>query len=139
SSLLGQVRGHGIARRFESRLLSADARMVPVELSAALLTEGDQECIGFTIHQEPDPAGRVLADEAESLSRAVEQLSARVGSAPLPELLRLAANLMERHFISVALERMEGNATAAAAMLGVSPLRLDLPPPDTGHPAAEGM
>ncbi|RYF39272.1 MAG: transcriptional regulator PpsR [Comamonadaceae bacterium] len=138
SSLLGQVRGHGIARRFESRLLSADARMVPVELSAALLTEGDQECIGFTIHQEPDPAGRVLAAEADTLSRAVEQLSARVGSAPLPELLRLAANLMERHFISVALERTEGNPTAAAAMLGVSPLRLDLPPPDTGHPAAEG-
>ena len=136
ASLLAQVRRQGIARRFESRLLSADARMSPVELSAALLTEGDQECIGFTIHQEAQRPGRAEG-ETETLALALEQVSARVGSAPLPELLRLAANLLERHFISMALERTEGDATKAAGLLGVSTHRIDMPPGGPGAAATE--
>ncbi len=134
ANLLAQVRRQGIARRFESRLLSADATMTPVELSAALLTEGDQECIGFTIHQEPQPLARTAA-AGETLALTLEKLSLSVGSAPLPELLRLAANLLERHFIAVALERTEGDATSAASLLGVSPQRIDMPP--AGHGAAD--
>jgi transcriptional regulator PpsR len=127
ANLLAQVRRQGIARRFESHLLSTDARMSAVKLSAALLTEGDQECIGFTIHQEAQPAARAEGGN-DTLALAMEQLSARVGSSPMPELLRLAAHLLERHFISVALDRTEGDAAAAAGLLGVPVETIDMPP-----------
>lgn len=55
AAVLHQVRRQGIARRISSRLMSTDASVTEVEISAALLTEGDQECIGFTIHGVPVP------------------------------------------------------------------------------------
>ncbi len=126
ATLLGQVRGQGIARRLSTRLLAHDAQITQVEISAALLTEGDQECIGFTIHVAPMLA--VMPPQTNlNLQEAVEQLSLRIGSAPLPELLRLAGSLLERHFVQVALNRSGDDPVAAAGLLGVSPDRLDLP------------
>lgn len=121
SQLLGQVRHIGVARGVASRLLSADAQISQVEVSAALLTEGDQECIGFTIHfVHPAPM-----DADDALRKTVELLSAQVGQAPLPELLRQAALLLERHFIRVALERSHDDSNAAAQLLGIPSQRLD--------------
>ena len=132
ATLLGQVRGQGIARRLSTRLLAHDAQITQVEISAALLTEGDQECIGFTIHVAPMLA--VMPPQTNlNLQEAVEQLSLRIGSAPLPELLRLAGSLLERHFVQVALNRSGDDAVAAAVLLGVSPERLDLPPSGDGQ------
>ncbi len=134
ATMLAQVRGQGIARRLSTRLLAHDAHITQVEISAALLTEGDQECIGFTIHTaslpsvlQPVLSPEVAPQVALNLQEAVEQLSMRIGSAPLPELLRLAGSLLERHFVQVALHRSGDDAVAAAVLLGVSPERLDLP------------
>ncbi|MES2974259.1 MAG: transcriptional regulator PpsR [Pseudomonadota bacterium] len=137
AGLLAQVRSQGITRRVASRLLSSDARVSQVELSAALLTEGDQECIGFTIHSvEAAAAGQEHG--ADDLQAAVNRLAARVGDAPLPELLRQAAALLERHFIGIAMARTEGDAGAAAGLLGVSRERLDLPPEGAGPSTPAG-
>jgi transcriptional regulator PpsR len=116
ASLLSQVRRQGITGRIASHLLARDARVNRIELSAALLTEGDQECIGFTIHQviqEHDP----LADSAGDFRLAFEKLSGQIGSVPLPELLSLASAVMERHFVSVAMNQSGGDASAAAILL----------------------
>lgn len=137
ATLLAQVRSQGIARRMASRLLSTDARVSQVELSAALLTEGDQECIGFTIHYVGEAAG-MQGHASDDLNAAVAHLCARVGSAPMPELLRQAATLLERHFIGIALARTGGEAVAAAGLLGVSPERLDLPPEGAGPSSPAG-
>jgi transcriptional regulator PpsR len=130
-TLLHQVRREGITRRVTSRLLSADARVSQVELSAALLTEGDQECIGFTIHFVAH-APALAQSGADDLHMAIDQLGARVGSTPLPELLLQAQALLERHFIQAALARAHGDVTAAAALLGVSCARLDMAAGGTG-------
>lgn len=135
-TLLTQVRRQGITRRMASRLLSADATITQVEVSAALLTEGDQECIGFTIHfvaQMPalTPSG------PDELHVAIERLSACVGSKPLPELLQQAGVLLERHFIQVALGHTKGNATDAARLLGISRAHLDLATTSATRPTPE--
>jgi transcriptional regulator PpsR len=131
ASLLSQVRGQGIAHRLATRLLASDAHVTQVEVSAALLTEGDQECIGFTIRGLPasqaDSAGTL-----DDLSRAIAKLNSQVGQAPLPQLLREAAVLLERHFIRVAMERSDDNPEAAAVLLGVDPGRIEPPKPQAG-------
>lgn len=118
--LLQQVRREGLAQRMSSRVVTADAQMFPVEITAALLTEGDRECIGFTIHHTPDAAGARL----EGLQAAVSDLANRIGQAPLPELLQQAALLLEQHLIGVALERTQEDTAAAARLLGIPEQRI---------------
>lgn len=135
--LIVQVRRQGITQRVAARLLATDAQVAQVDFSAALLTEGDQECIGFTIQ----PAARHAPDADHSLAdlhTTVAQLSGYMGSEPLPELLRRAAALLERHFIRVAMERSDNDPDAAAQLLGVGRERLDLPPQDKG-PSSGGQ
>ena len=75
--------------------MSADARLSDVEISAALLTEGDQECIGFTIHQLA-PVRVASGSSLEQLCVAIEQLTQRMGAAKLPELLGEASKPLSR-------------------------------------------
>jgi transcriptional regulator PpsR len=113
-TLLTQVRRQGMTR-IASRLMSSSARATHVELSAALLTEGDQECIGFTIHyvmNAPAPT--------DDLHLAMSQLDEQVGSTPMSELLGQATLTLERHFIDLALARSDGDSVLAAGMLGIS-------------------
>lgn len=49
--LLSQVRNQGISTRVVTRLLGADAKVSRVEVSAGLVCEAHQDCIGFTIHR----------------------------------------------------------------------------------------
>ena len=120
ASLLQQVRRQGIARRIGSRLMSTDASVSEVEISAALLTEGDQECIGFTIHGvSASPAlGGTLAEE---LVVAIESLTATMGATPLSTLLEDSAALVRAHFARIALARCGNDPVLAASMLGVDP------------------
>jgi transcriptional regulator PpsR len=118
--LLQQVRREGLAQRMSSRVVTADAQVFPVEITAALLTEGDRECIGFTIHQALDAAGARL----EGLQAAVSDLANRIGQTPLPELLRQAALLLEQHLIGVAMERTREDTAAAARLLGIPEQRI---------------
>jgi len=117
ATLLLQVRRQGITRRLATRLMSADAALSDVELSAALLTEGDQECIGFTIHHvTPQHAPD---DSLAQLCLAMERLSASVGQAPLDTLLQQAAAMARQHFVRAALQRSDNDSARAALLLGV--------------------
>ena len=118
ATILQQVRHQGITRRIASRLMSADARLSDVEISAALLTEGDQECIGFTIHLVAPPIAQV-GSSLEQLGAAIALLSSKLGSAHLSELLGQATELAQQHFMRLALERCSHDARAAASLLGV--------------------
>ena len=115
--LLQQVRLHGIARRLESRLRTG-AGDLAVEVSAALLTEGDQECIGFTLH----PLALLAAPpaDAEPLRAGLARLAESLGEQPLAELLRQASGLVERFLVQAALERSGDDADAAARLLGLT-------------------
>ena len=149
SALLATVRRHGIARQLGAWLKPSSGPITRVDVSAALLTEGDQECIGFTLHPTP-PIGLALhtagpatvsADNAQApaaladdLRCGLEQLAGQLGSQTLAEMLRAATALAERHFLQQALQRTGGDVAAAAGLLGVSDDRLaGLQPSSHGH------
>jgi transcriptional regulator PpsR len=121
-ALLQQVRLHGIARRVESRLRAGDGH-VAVEVSAALLTEGDQECIGFTIH--PLATLPIAPAAVEPLRAGLAQLADRLGEQPLAVLMQQAGGLVERFLLQAALERSGDDADAAARLLGLTRRHFD--------------
>ncbi len=143
--LLAKVRRDGVARHFESWVRPAGKVAARIEISAALLTEGDQECIGFTIRRSavrgPQPLPLTLAavnamtvagtshvrcggplDQA--LSEGIAQLTARLDNADLAAALRETSTRVERQFVQMALQRAQGDEAAAAGLLGISAARL---------------
>ncbi len=118
TDLLQCVRAQGVARRVES-CIRAEGMRATAEVSAALLTEGDQECIGFTIHC----LSRFSATHeggSEALQSAIGRLVDGLGGQPLPDMLREAARLVERHLLAAALRSSAGDTSRAAAALGIS-------------------
>ena len=99
-ALVAKVRRDGIARRVESWVSRSGVASTPVDVSAALLTEGDQECIGFTIR----PVVRTLlapvfdADAGDALSlvlrAGIEALGTRLDEQALAVVVREAAALL---------------------------------------------
>jgi len=120
--LLQRVRREGMTPLRAAQLLAADARALPVEFSAALLSEDVFECIGWTLRRVDGAAAGLVG--AEALQAALGALTQRVGQTPLPELMREAAAMLERHFIGHALERAHEDPAAAARMLGIPEQRI---------------
>lgn len=84
-----------------------------------MLTESNQECIGFTIHGPVPTAPAATAEPRELLGAAVERIAARLGHLSLPDVLREVAALVERQAIEPTARRCDGDAATAGA-LGVS-------------------
>lgn len=120
-ALIEDARRHGIA----ARTLVPRAGDAPLEASAMLLPEGDQERIGFTLRA-TDPRQPLPLGPAADLARAVEHLAELVGQRPLPQLMREAAALAERHLIDAALQRHGPDRDVVAAVLGLSRESLEL-------------
>ena len=122
ATLLPQVRRDGLARRVPSWIKVAGAPVAKVEVSAALLTERDQECIGFTIHllEDREDDGR----SPYELNLALQRLTGQVGQSTMATLMREAAALAERHFVLTALARANDDPVEAAHLLGISSERL---------------
>ena len=119
AALVARVRRDGIARHIESWVKRGAAPAVQVEISAALLTEGDQECIGFTIHPVERASARPAFDETtgDALTRVlragIEALGAQLGAPELASVVQQAATLLGRspELLSRQLGRDTGNAT----------------------------
>lgn len=121
AGLLAQVRAQGLIGRATVRLNlagpAAGVRPMRVEISGALLAEGDQEDIGFTLRPLADgPALSRSNDLADALGALVHHL----GSEPLAELVQRAAQLTEQHLIEAALARFDGDVEQAAGLLSMS-------------------
>ena len=116
--LIPQVQRLGIARRSVSRVRRSNASPAAVEMSAALLAEGDQECIGFTIRPLTHAAASAAAalEPLELLGAAVERMTARLGELALPEVLREVAAIVERHAIQMAARQSVGDDATAKAL-----------------------
>lgn len=102
----------------------ANAQLREMEISTALLTEGDQQCIGFTIHPMAVARTAAAGSSLEQLCNAIGQLTTRIESVQLPELLHAVALLAQQHFVRSALEQVAIDAGAAAILLGVGPEQL---------------
>jgi transcriptional regulator PpsR len=121
AELVPAVRREGLVRHLGAWLKRAGGPAIRVDISAALLTEGDQECIGFTIHPSADAAGaRAGTLLTHTLRDGIEALCSELGVLGLPAMLREATALAERHFVQLALSRSGGDLTAAAGLLGMT-------------------
>ena len=120
AALVAKVRRDGLARHIGSWVKRASGPAARVEISAALLTEGDQECIGFTIHPSAGAAdGRGDAALTHSLRAGIEALAHQLGVLTLPAMLGQATALAEQYFVQLALAQSQGDLTAAAGLLGM--------------------
>ena len=123
AALLDAVRHAGIATHVDTVLQAAGAAPLAVEVSAVLLEDGDQECIGLTLRRKSateEPGANPLAPLAQS----IERLATKMGSVALPELMREAMRLAERHLLGAALHAADGDVNAAAEVLAIDPQAL---------------
>ncbi len=132
AALVAEVRRNGIASQVLApigapRDARSSAAAPEVEVSAALLAEGDQECIGFILRRHaPRHAPALPLLPVDGLAAAIENLAAQLGRVSLPELMAEATHLAERHLISNALDRAHGHSATAAEWLGITPESLAL-------------
>jgi transcriptional regulator PpsR len=117
-SLLSEARLHGIAEQRAVSVGHASGASLDVEISAALLAEGDQECLGLTLRR-VDQRLAGLPPQVGELATAIDRLAAQVGIVSLPELMRETSELAERHLIEAALARTHGDRLQAAQLLGI--------------------
>lgn len=117
AALLATVqRSHSVSS-LETMLHGELGGKVRVEISAT----GNRD-VGSTVFAVMlRDAGRRLTEKVEAGSAAVPDFVAgQLGKAPLLQVVRTAADLVERQMIQAALDRVNGNRTAAAELLGLS-------------------
>lgn len=130
AALLAEVRLNGIATQVRVPIGAPHSTWVghgtdEVEVSSALLAEGDQECIGFILRRHR-PRQAQPQQPAEALAMAIESLASQLGRVSLPDLVQQATHLAERYLIRSALERASEHAASAADCLGITPEGLAL-------------
>jgi len=123
SALLAGAHEHGIAHLVRSSLRRRSGSSIDVDITAALLAEGEQECFGFTIR----PC-ELKAEPKTAWIHALAGLDARVGQQSLAQLMAESMRLIEQGFMATAMARVQGDVVAAAGLLdmGVEELRLAL-------------
>lgn len=132
TALLQQVKQEGMTDYAQSQLMLSNALMKPVEVAATLLSEIDPPCIGFSVRLVTTASGHVSAT-VEPVQAAVKVLCDQVGSQALPELMRRAADMLQRNFIRLAMERAGADLNKAATILGINRQQLEmLCQPNTG-------
>ena len=125
STLLYQVRRDGMTEYAQAQLLPGNALLKPIEVAATLLSEIDPPCIGFSVRLATDASGD-LAAIVEPVQAAMKVLCDQVGSQALPELMRRAADLLQRNFIRMAMERAGADINKAATILGINRQQLEM-------------
>jgi transcriptional regulator PpsR len=117
AALLAEIRHRGIASSITAFICTRVGKPLEVELSAALLTDGEQEHIGITIRHRPRDENPITS---RAVTRKLTELTELIGHASMADLLLSLTHMAERHFAQVALERTQGDEDAAAALLGIA-------------------
>jgi PAS domain-containing protein len=115
TALLVGAHEHGVVHLVCSCLRRAGGELIDVDVTAAMLAEGEQERFGFTLRS------RTTRGEPHAAwVQALATLDDSLGKLPLDELMARSKNLLERRFMSTAMQRTRGDAKAAAGLLGIS-------------------
>ncbi len=125
TALLHQVKQEGMTDYAQSQVMLSNALLKPVEVAATLLSEIDPPCIGFSVRLVATANGDVSAT-VEPVQAAVKVLCDQVGSQALPELMRRAADMLQRNFIRLAMERAGADLNKAATILGINRQQLEM-------------
>ena len=117
--IMSSVREHGSIRLYNTQMRGEFGSVCDVEVSAATLSDGALDCIGFSIRS----TSRSLAasdDNTEPALKSIDQLTQLVGRVPVKELVRESTEYIERLCIQSALTLTNNNRASAAEMLGLS-------------------
>ena len=117
--IMSSLREHGSIRLYNTQMRGEFGSICDVEVSAAAVTDGGLDCIGFSIR---NISRRVAAnDESTALApKSIDQLTQLVGRVPLKDLVRESTELIEQLCIQAALKLTNNNRASAAEMLGLS-------------------
>ena len=89
----------------------------PVEVSAAGSADSGPAYYGILLRD----VSRRAADVPDShLATVLGAVTEQIGRTPLLQVVRETSDAVERHYIKAALQRVDGNRTAAAEILGLS-------------------
>jgi transcriptional regulator PpsR len=113
--LLAQLDRHGTIRAFRTTVHGELGIKTDVEITAARLREH-----GGIIGVMLTDVSRRSAVANGTVKQIVELLTGTPGHTTLPQLTKDAVGLIEKHYVTTALELTGGNRTAAAELLGVS-------------------
>ena len=98
---------------------------IDVEVVSTVLTDGDQELLGYTLRT-VEPARPVTSSTVHEAWPELDALRAQVGLVPLATLLQEASEAVERQMIQKALRLASGHVGTAARLLFVNPQSLTL-------------
>lgn len=117
--LLSNLRNRGAVRLYATTLRGQLGAMLEVEISAVTVMEGGERRFGFSLRDvgtrlRPAPGAPPVH------GRTVQELTELIGKVPLKDLVREAADAIERLCIEAALEITNDNRASAAEMLGLS-------------------
>lgn len=116
--LLANVREYGSARLFATVVHGELGTESEVEISAAGDAEVEPRYIGLVLR---NVGRRLPAASCDDLGAVLlDALSAPIGKTTLQKLVKDTIAVIERHYVNTALERTDGNRTAAAELLGLS-------------------
>ncbi|MDB5654970.1 MAG: ppsR1 [Tardiphaga sp.] len=118
--MLANLRQSGAVRLFATVLRGAYGATAEVEVSAVVLSDGDDRPgFGFAIRNVEKRLSAQAASVRE-LPRSVAQLTEMIGRVPLRDLVRETTDVIEKLSIEAALELTGDNRASAAEMLGLS-------------------
>ncbi len=115
---LARTRLEGLCPRTALTVMRDGDFGIGVEVVSTVLTDGDQELLGFTLRtvEPPRPVGPMYSVQAWP---ELDALRAQVGLVPLAHLLHDAAGAVERQMIRTALRQAAGQVSVAARLLCV--------------------
>ncbi|MBX9605654.1 MAG: transcriptional regulator PpsR [Gammaproteobacteria bacterium] len=117
--LLAHLREHGSVRLFKTVLRDQYNGQLAVEICAVSVADGERHCYALSIRN----VDQRLSNDDHSPSvmpRSMDQLTELVGRVPLKDLVREAADVVERLCIEAALNLTGDNRASAAEILGLS-------------------
>jgi len=117
AELLERARTQGMAQ-MEPLHLNAGAVSTAVRVNAALLTDGEQEAVGFVMQVLAPGASAPM--QATPLWTELAEAASRLGTAPLEALLTEVTFAAERHLVNRARSLSAGRIDEWAALLGLN-------------------
>lgn len=115
AQMIARVRSAGIVSSASLEVGSPSGEPQTVQVTASLMTEGEQACLGFILR----PGGTAMPLRAAG-DDVLAGLLDQVGQVPLADLLVEVAHRAERQLIANALLRSGGRRDAAAEALGMT-------------------
>lgn len=120
--LLSSLQANGRVRRFPTTIAGSLGGRVDAEITAVMNAKAGRGLVGACIHDVTlrlDGAGQDTGENAQ-LGALLMSLMEQVGKIGFKSLVSMAVGLLERYYITQALQLSAGNRTAAARLLGLS-------------------